>query len=418
MNFRLLFFLLALWSFALSAQEASDQPTSVTIHIVQRGESLWRIARNYGMTVDELARLNGLPSTSGIFAGQRLLVPDRSSPQPALTVPPQAAESFHVVTRGETLFRIAQAYGLTVGELASANNIRDPSLIYAGQRLLIPVRADNAPTAIMSTFPPPISDIRLRATTFVEGQAASAVITTTEPASVSVLFLDETVTAIPDDTRTTHTLLRGVPMFVNPGQRSLRVTATSANASAAVELPITIVSGRYVTTNIALSPSQQALLAPGVEEFELGTLRTLTTQISTPRAFTGLMSLPAAAPMNAPFGTRRSYNGGAVDRYHNGADFATPPGSPVFAAAPGRIVLADLLNIRGNSVLIDHGWGIFTLYAHLNTINVRLGETVAVGQVIGTSGSTGRVTGPHLHWEVWVAGVAVDPMLWTQQVYP
>ncbi len=418
MNVRFLFLLLMLWSLPLTAQETSDPPTGVTIHIVQRGESLWRIARAYGVTVDELARLNGLPPTSGIFTGQRLLVPDRSSPQSALVASPQASESFHVVARGETLFRIAQAYGLTVGELASANNIRDPSLIYAGQRLLIPAWAESAATTARSSFPAPIADIRLRATTFVEGQAASAVITTTEPASVSVLFLDETVTAIPDDARTTHTLLRGVPMFVDPGQRSLRVTATSANANAAVELPITIVSGRYVTTNIALSANQQALLAPAVEEFELGTLRTLTAQISTPRAFTGLMSLPAAAPMNAPFGTRRSYNGGVADRYHNGADFATPPGSPVFAAAAGRVVLADLLNIRGNSVLIDHGWGVFTLYAHLNTINVRLGETVAVGQVIGTSGSTGRVTGPHLHWEVWVAGVPVDPILWTQQVYP
>lgn len=418
MKLRIVFLLLMVWSFVLSAQETADQTAPVTIHIVQRGESLWRIARIYGVTVDELARLNGLPPTSGIFAGQRLLVPDRSNPQAVVVAPPQSAEAFHTVARGETLFRIAQAYGLTVSELASANDIRDPSLIYAGQRLLIPARAESLPAEPSSAFPAPIANIRLRSTTFTEGQTASAVITTTEPASVSVVFLEETVTAIPDEARTTHTLLRGVPMFVAPGPRSLRVTATSASASASVELPITINAGRYVTTNIALSPSQQALLAPAVEEFELGTLRTLTAQVSMPRAFTGLMSLPAAAPMNAPFGTRRSYNGGPVDRYHNGADFATPPGSPVFAAAPGRVVLADLLNIRGNSVLIDHGWGIYTLYAHLNTINVRLGDTVTMGHVIGTSGSTGRVTGPHLHWEVWVAGVPVDPMLWTQQVYP
>ncbi len=416
---RCIFFLAVLlsWPLAATSQDQSDPATGVTIHVVQRGESLWRIARHYGVTVEQLAMLNGLPPTSGIFAGQRLLVPDTSTVT-ALDafVPP--AETFHVVTGGETLFYIAQAYGLTVSELASANNIRDPSLIYVGQRLLIPSRASGEAEPAPRIYPAPITDIRLRSTTFVEGQAASAVVITSEPAVVTVTFLDETVTAIPDEARTTHVLLRGVPMFTPPGPRSLQITAIGAAVKGSVELPIMIAAGRYVTTNIALSSNQQALLAPAVEAFEIGTLQTLTAQVNTPRAFTGLMSLPAAAAMNAPFGTRRSYNGGPADRYHNGADFATPPGSPVFAAASGRVVLADLLNIRGNTVLIDHGWGIYTLYAHLNTINVRLGDTVTTGQVIGTSGSTGRVTGPHLHWEVWVAGVPVDPMLWTQQTYP
>lgn len=415
MRLQILVVLLLLVSFS-SAQDVSDVPANITIHIVQRGESLWRIARHYGITVEELATLNGLPPNSGIFAGQRLLVPDRTVSQDSLPVI-QPTATFHVVARGETLFKIAQAYGLTVSDLALANGIRDPSLIYAGQRLLIPARADSGARAVPNSYPTPITDVRLRSATFVEGQTASVVITTSEPATVTVQLLDATVTAIPDENRTTHTFLRGIPMFVTPGPSTLRITA-AGTSTATLEMPVTIAAGRYVTTNIALAADQQALLAPAVEEFEIGMLQTIASQVSTPRAFTGPMSLPAAAPMNAPFGTRRSYNGGPADRYHNGADFATPPGSPVFAAANGRVVLADLLNIRGNTIMIDHGWGIYTLYAHLNTVNVRLGDNVTIGQVIGTSGSTGRVTGPHLHWEVWVGGVPVDPILWTQQIYP
>src|SRR5690606_19753354 len=96
-----------------------------------------------------------------------------------------------------------------------------------------------------------------------------------------------------------------------------------------------------------------------VEENELTILRRAASAVTPERYFDGPMSLPAAAAMNSPFGTRRSYNGSAFDRFHTGADFAGAPGSPILAAASGRVVLADTLNIRGNSVMIDHGWGVY-----------------------------------------------------------
>ena len=121
--------------------------------------------------------------------------------------------------------------------------------------------------------------------------------------------------------------------------------------------------------------------------------------------------------MNAQYGTRRSYNGGEISSYHSGADFASAPSTPIYAAADGVVVLADSLNIRGNTIVIDHGWGIYTLYAHQTAFNVALGDRVVTGQVIGTAGSTGRVTGPHLHWEVWVNGIPVNPITWTQTFF-
>jgi murein DD-endopeptidase MepM/ murein hydrolase activator NlpD len=101
-----------------------------------------------------------------------------------------------------------------------------------------------------------------------------------------------------------------------------------------------------------------------------------------------------------------------VTSYHRGTDFAAPEGDPVYAAAAGRVVFVDHLQVRGNTVIIDHGVGVFTAYNHLSGFSVSEGEMVAVGQQVGQLGRTGLVTGPHLHWEVIVRGVEVDGELW------
>ena len=137
------------------------------------------------------------------------------------------------------------------------------------------------------------------------------------------------------------------------------------------------------------------------------------SQFNPERYFDGLMSLPAAATIISPFGTRRAYNGGAFDRYHAGTDFAGAPGTPVLAAAPGRVVLVEALNVRGNATIIDHGWGVYTGYWHQSQQYVQVGDFVNTGQVIGAIGSTGRVTGAHLHWMVEFNGNFVNPKLFT-----
>lgn len=408
--------------FTAIAQETTTNPNT-TIHVVQRGETLWGIARNYGVTLESLAILNSLTVTSGIQTGQRLLVPsDELVPTVETTTDTEetqqpAYDTLHVVARGETLFRIALSYGLTVSDLVSANGLTDPELIYAGQQLIIP----GSTRLIQGEAPQyaaPIQTLLLRPSPFVEGQTAAISLTTTETATILATFLGTTLPVTSDALGTTHTMLFGIPMFTEAGNYPLSITVQGITARTTLDITIAVINGGYLTTDITLSPDQEALLAPAVEEYEIQTLKNLTSQITPTKYYEGAFGLPAAAAMNAPFGTRRSYNGGAVSRYHNGADFAVAPGNPIFAAANGRVVLTDALNIRGNTVVIDHGWGVYTLYAHLTSINVSLGDTISVGQTIGISGSTGRVTGPHLHWEVWVDGISVDPMQWTQITYP
>lgn len=480
----------SLMSLPTAAQGSED---GVTIHVVQRGETLFHIAQQYGVTVNDLARINGIVNAGNIFVGQRLLVPTGDAPtmplpathtvQPGETLrsianfygqtvselaalnrisnpdtiyvgqilnittdtateptpeptsdlepvaeptpivqeeiievadEPQTGENLiHVVSRGETLFRIATQYGLTVNELARANAIGDPTLIYAGQRLLIP--GVEAPE-IAPDLPAPFTGIEVAPQTLMEGKTARFRITTSVPALLSATFLDRELSIASDENQTVHIVLQGIPLFTAAGVYPLDLVAVEVNGSKATaySLNLQVVGGPYGREYIRLLAGRDGLLDPAVEQAELAMIEKAASTFTEPRQFNGPMGLPAAATIISPFGTRRSYNGGPFDRFHSGTDFAGAPGTPVLATAPGRVVLADTLNVRGMATVIDHGWGIYTGYWHQSQQYVSVGDFVTTGQVIGTIGSTGRVTGAHLHWEIWVGGVPVDPMQWVQ----
>jgi Peptidase family M23 len=122
--------------------------------------------------------------------------------------------------------------------------------------------------------------------------------------------------------------------------------------------------------------------------------------------------VPFTAPVpqapNSRFGLRSFFNKQLRGR-HNGVDFPSPAGTPVHAPARGRIVLVDDLYFTGNTVVIDHGYGVYTLFAHLERTAATVGAEVTRGDLVGTVGSTGRATGPHLHWSLRLQGTRVDP---------
>ena len=266
-------------------------------------------------------------------------------------------------------------------------------------------------------LPPIVDAFTIDPLVFEAGSTGRIELLTNLTATVSGQFLGQDIRVIEREGGRRHNILVGIAMFTEMDVYPLSlVIQDDSGESTSIAANLQVISGGYGSQTIAIDDSE--LLSPAVEEEEIALLVRLTDNFTPERSWTNSLSLPAAASMNALFGTLRSYNGSPFDRYHRGVDFAGAPGTPVLAAADGTVRMADRLNLRGNTVLIDHGWGLHTLYAHQQEITVELGESVTTGQVIGAVGSTGRSTGPHLHWEVWLNGVNIDPLQWVQEVFP
>lgn len=425
------------------------EPTSVTerqVHRVVAGETLRSIAELYGKSSEELSDLNNIANVNQIYIGQEILITpgedDLVTPTPEITpttetasdsqteetgiiptpVPTQRAivsddpsiAVIHTVQAGETLFRIGLQYDLSVNDLAQANNLLDPTQIYAGQQLIIP---GIEPPQLALDLPDFVTEFFVNPLIFVEGRTGRIEIQTSEPSTVGGQFLNQELRIITQDNGTRHNILIGIPMFTeaNIYELSLNIVDSAGNIIP-ISANIQVIAGGYGRQTITIE--NEELLSEAVENEEISLIVRSTSSFNPIKSWNTSLSLPAAATMNGVFGTIRSYNGSAFNRFHRGVDFAGAPGTPVLAAADGTVVIADALNIRGNTVVIDHGWGVYTLYAHQNVLFVSPGDTVTSGQAIGTIGSTGRITGPHLHWEVWINGVSVDPLQWVQEQFP
>jgi murein DD-endopeptidase MepM/ murein hydrolase activator NlpD len=131
--------------------------------------------------------------------------------------------------------------------------------------------------------------------------------------------------------------------------------------------------------------------------------------VNTEKQWTGAFIAPVPHEANSAFGSRSIFNGQPRSP-HGGADFASPAGTPIRAPQRGRVLIARDLYYTGGTVVVDHGLGLVSLFAHLAAIDVKEGQTVAAGDLVGQVGATGRVTGPHLHWAVRLRGARIDPL--------
>jgi len=131
--------------------------------------------------------------------------------------------------------------------------------------------------------------------------------------------------------------------------------------------------------------------------------------VTVERLWRGRFDAPVPGVASSSYGRLTVLNGEPSGR-HQGTDFRAAVGTPVHAPNAGRVVLAKDLYFAGNTVILDHGLGVFSLVAHLSRIDVAVGDRVSRGHVLGQSGATGRVTGPHLHWAVRFGETSVDPL--------
>ena len=178
------------------------------------------------------------------------------------------------------------------------------------------------------------------------------------------------------------------------------------------DVPIEVGSKRYATQELKVKPGQVNLSKKDLERYrrESAHLRKIRATYSTPLVGSLSLTQPCEGPRSSSFGLRRVFNGESRNP-HSGMDIAAAKGAPVIAAADGKVIDRGNYFFSGNMLIIDHGLGLLTLYAHLSEMDVAVGDPVKGGEVIGKVGATGRVTGPHLHFGVYLNTVPVDPAL-------
>jgi murein DD-endopeptidase MepM/ murein hydrolase activator NlpD len=408
--FRLALALLFLLPVPVAAQEPTPEPP---VYVVQPGDTLFRIAERFGTTVEAITAANDIADPSLINVGQKLIIP---TTQPEL-VPPQEPvpnSRVHPVRAGETLPFLAFRYSTTVWVLLETNDLDRLGLLVPGQELLIP--PPTAPTASTPGYP----EASAIPAPVAQGQTMLVQVQGEGTLSLSGWFLGQPLTFVEEQGR--YWALVGVDALTPPGDYPLALSATELDSGDLLTMQetFTITETQFVTYNVVVPADRQGLLDPTLAEAERKKVNAVFAGVTEERLWEGTFGLPLAGEprITAAFGQRRSYNSGPVSSYHTGLDCGADEGVAVYAPMTGTVALAEPLQVRGQAVILDHGWGLFTGFWHLSEIQVTAGQVVSRGQIVGLVGNTGLSTGPHLHWEMRVGGVPVDPLQWTQQAFP
>lgn len=270
--------------------------------------------------------------------------------------------------------------------------------------------ATASPDASATPLPPP--ELLLSTIEIYQSGAALASVTG-QVASGSVTFLGRTFPL----TKGSQSMYAFVPADTDDpaGPQALRVDFTMANgAKGSLSAMVTVLKTPWTVDSLTFTENQrEALLDPAVVANELAILKAAYGKATPQKLWTGAWRLPLDGPVTARYGEQRSINGSAPSGHHGGTDIAATEGTPVHATNSGRVVLAKQLRVRGNMVIIDHGGGLFSGYAHLSGFSVSEGQMVAAGDVIAASGNTGLSTGAHLHWEMSASGILLDALRFT-----
>ena len=195
-----------------------------------------------------------------------------------------------------------------------------------------------------------------------------------------------------------------------PGTYPLKVTVQHADGTQSiVSRDVEILATEFETQSLSVDPrfvhlskEDQARAASDSQR-----LNAAYASGTDQRLWSGAFIKPAEGRWSSPFGVRRLFNG-EERSFHRGADIATGSGRTIHSSNSGRVVLTGDLFFSGNTVIVDHGCGVFTGYLHLTEIWVQEGQQIGAGDIVGLSGATGRVTGPHLHWMLRIDGIVCD----------
>ena len=207
-------------------------------------------------------------------------------------------------------------------------------------------------------------------------------------------------------------------MNTRPGTYTLTVNLERDTGAVSFARKLRVESAGFIRQTLDLPGGRAWLIDADIENQELALLEALASAIGPAPLWdeTGF-ELPQDSELTSPFGAFRQLSSERRTR-HTGWDQNMPIGTPVRALAAGEVRYAEPLEIRGNYVLIDHGLGIYSGYAHFSELHVAVGQRVEAGQIIGLSGNTGRSSAPHLHWEVLARGEWVDGLVFLDMWLP
>jgi len=462
----LILFLLA--GSLVSSQPVHAQEASGPIYVVQPGDSLSSIAARFSTDLNELMAANGITDANQLTAGQELIIPGLEGITGVLDT--------EVINFGDSYRSLMRQTQVPSSLFRKLNHVVSPSEFYVGVSMILPGQGDSlnnkriSPTAGESLLEMAVknnTDVWALAdinglsgswdglpgdTFFTTGESTPTGTTGLPSAFVSAEIRDlpikqggtgvikvQTVPGVTlggllvdhplhffTDENGVQVALQGVHALLEPGVYPLRLDATLPDGSTqSYEQMILIISGNY--PDDPLLYVDPATIDPASTEPELLDLVNLTTPSTPIKFWSGDFISPAIAYADSTYftsryGNRRTYIGQGtelqVPGFHTGLDFGGGDGLAISSPAAGQVVFAGPWTVRGNATVIDHGWGVYSGFWHQSAIQVQVGDMVEKNQVIGLVGGTGRVTGAHLHWELWVNGIQVDPLDWLIQAYP
>ena len=380
-------------------------------YTVQSGDTLGSIAAQFDISVEELAAANDIADVDVLNVGKVLNLPLEN-----------ASRSTVLARPGDTVQSIASREGLSAARLSILNRVTPEARLFPGQQILL--ARDSPRPAVRLRF----GAVRIVSVPAAVGQGEAAWLQVEAirplalkaqwngvPVVVWPLAIreDEGSGAAADGEVTIWGPYVPAPASMEPGEHQLQLGYEArSGVTVSRSFLVEVRERHFPSQQITLPAEQSALLDQAVLQSELDYLAPIWSQTATPVQWRQTFRLPLSSsfPTTSPYGTERSYNGGVFQSFHTGQDFAAPGGSPVVAAGDGIVVLAERLKVRGVSVILDHGAGLFTGYWHLREAVVEPGAKVQAGEAIGFVGTTGRSTGEHLHWELRIYGAAVDPM--------
>ena len=375
------------------------------------GESLRSLSRQYRVDPALLIKLNHIVSPAELYAGYNLVLLQQDE-HPALTARTALA-------KGDTLLELAVRQNTDPRTIAQLNGLTGPQASLPGDLFYLPSGTSTAaPTGIPSVLTSAVVD----PLPITQGATVQVIVKAVQPVTLSGLLVDHPLHFFPQDDGS-QVALQGVHAMTEPGLYPLRIDITLPDGSVqSFEQMVLVASGNYLTEIInGVDPST---IDPAITGPEDAWLLSLVTPVTPEKYWQGMFQLPVDSDqycVRSRYGNRRTYNSGALYGFHSGIDYGVCSEAhpfDIYAPADGAIVFTGLKTVRGNVTIIDHGQGVYSGLYHQAEIFVAVGDHVMAGQLIGKIGNTGRVTGAHLHWEVWVNGIQVDPNQWLNETFP